>query len=101
MACDTAGVGVNSPPLETRTCTPLAASTSSALSNAGCDSACVSQPMNSGPSMPFPCRYSQIAWLIASTCHSLKLRSNELPRWPEVPNATRCSGTAGSGRRSA
>jgi hypothetical protein len=24
-------------------------------------------------------------------CHSLKLRSNELPRWPEVPNATRCA----------
>ena len=34
--------------------TPLAASTSSALTCAGSDSACVSAPRNSGPSMPVP-----------------------------------------------
>ena len=28
---------------------------------------------------------------------SLKERLKEEPRWPEVPNATRCSGTKGSG----
>ena len=28
---------------------------------------------------------------------SLKLPSNEQPRWPEVPKATRCAGTDGSG----
>jgi hypothetical protein len=54
-------VGVNSPPVEIIVSTPFAASTSSALSNAGCDSACVSKPMNSGPSMPLLWRYSQIA----------------------------------------
>ena len=35
MACDTAGVGVYSPPFAIMVSTPLAASTSSALSNAG------------------------------------------------------------------
>ena len=33
-------------------------------------------------------------------CHSLKLRLNGLPRCPDVPNATRCDGIAGSGFRS-
>ena len=40
----------------------------------------------------------QIAWLIASTCHSLKPLSKDEPRWPEVPKATRCAATEGSGR---
>ena len=44
------------------TSTPLAASTSSALANAGSDSACVSMPRKSGPSMPCLRRYWQIAW---------------------------------------
>src|SRR4029077_2775503 len=57
--------------------------------------------MNSGPSIPWLPRYSQIAWLMASTCHSLKVRCNEEPRWPEVPKTTRCAATEGSGRRSA
>ena len=30
-----------------------------------------------------------MAWLMANTCHSLKLSSNELPRCPDVPKATR------------
>src|SRR3546814_4689462 len=54
-------------------------------------------PRNSGPSMPCSLRYSQMAWVMARTCCSLKLPSNELPRWPEVPNATRCAATDGSG----
>jgi hypothetical protein len=78
--------------------TPFAASTSRALAVAGSDSACVSVPRNSGPSIPCCLRYSQIAWLIASTCHSLKLLCNELPRCPEVPKLTCCSAIAGSGR---
>ena len=40
----------------------------------------------------------QIAWLIARMCASLKELSSEQPRCPEVPNATRCAGTDGSGR---
>ncbi len=47
-----AGVGVYSSPAAVMTSTPLAASTSSAEANAGADSAWVSKPMNSGPSMP-------------------------------------------------
>src|ERR1700687_3275398 len=31
-------------------------------------------------------------------CASLKLKSNDEPRCPEVPNATRCAATPGSGR---
>ena len=92
------GVGVNSPPAEITVSTPFAARTSSALSNAGSDSAWVSMPMNSGPLIPAEERYSQIACVIASTCHSLKLRSSEVPRWPEVPNVTRSPRTLGSGR---
>ncbi len=51
MAWETAGVGVYSLPAEVITITSLALSTSRALANAGADSACVSKPMNSGPSM--------------------------------------------------
>jgi hypothetical protein len=47
--------------------------------------------------MPWPARYSQIAWVIASTCPSLKLRWRDDPRWPDVPNATRWPGSAASG----
>ncbi|MNY75878.1 hypothetical protein D3C86_2152890 [compost metagenome] len=39
MAWEIAGVGVNSPPADIMVCTPLAASTSSAVSSAGCDRA--------------------------------------------------------------
>jgi len=79
------------------TCTPWAASTSSALAQAGTDNAWVSMPRNSGASIPCPARYSQIAWLMASTCGALKLRSSDDPRWLEVPNITRCRASAGSG----
>jgi hypothetical protein len=51
MACEMAGVGVYSSSAAVITSTPFAASTSIALANAGADSACVSKPMNSGPSM--------------------------------------------------
>ena len=97
IACDTAGVGVYSSFIASMVSTPLAASTSSALRNAGSDSACVSMPMNSGPSMPCDARWSQIACVIASTWRSLNELSKALPRWPEVPKATRCDGSAGSG----
>ena len=56
IACETAGVGVYSSFIASIVSTPLAASTSSALRSAGSDSACVSMPMNSGPSMPLPAR---------------------------------------------
>ncbi len=36
---------------------------------------------------------------IARICASLNALSNADPRWPEVPNATRCAATAGSGVR--
>ena len=67
MAWETAGVGVYSSSAAVMTSTPFAASTSSALANAGADSAWVSKPMNSGPSMPFCRRYAQMAWVMAST----------------------------------
>src|SRR5512139_5087 len=81
------------------TSTPLAASTSRAVKKAGSDSACVSRPTKSGPSMPQPARYSQIAWVIASTCASLKVPLSDEPRWPLVPKLTRCAGSPGSGTR--
>src|SRR5690606_833282 len=87
-------------PAEMLVSTPLAASTSSALSNAGCESACVSMPMNSGPPIARSRRRSQIACVIASTCASLNVPSSEEPRWPEVPKRTRSPATAASGRRS-
>src|SRR6478735_2263599 len=33
-------------------------------------------------------------------CASLNAPRNAEPRWPDVPNATRCAGSAGSGRTS-
>ncbi len=65
MALDTAGVGVYPPRASSSTRTSFAASTSRALTWAGSDSACVSAPRYSGPSMPSLARYSQIAWVAA------------------------------------
>jgi hypothetical protein len=76
----------------------LAASTSSALAAAGTDSAWVSRPRNNGPVMFCEARYWKIAWVMARMCHSLNERSKDEPRWPEVPKATRCVATPGSGR---
>ena len=50
--------------------------------------------------MPCELRYRQTASLIASTWASLNVCAVERPRWPDVPNETRCSGTAGSGAAS-
>ena len=50
--------------------------------------ACVSLPMNSGPAMPCAARYSQIAWVMARMCASVKVPSSEVPRWPLVPKLT-------------
>ena len=49
IACEIAGVGVKPSSLSTRTSTPFATSTSSAVRQAGSLSAWVSRPMNSGP----------------------------------------------------
>ena len=62
------------------------------------ESACVSFPRYSGPSMPCCVRYSQIACVIASTCASLNVRASDDPRWPLVPKLTRSAGAALSGR---
>ena len=94
-------MGTGVPPSETTTVTPLAASTSSVVRSAGSESACVSLPRKSGPSMPCAARYSAVACATAARWASLKLRLSALPRWPEVPKATRCAGTAGSGASSA
>src|SRR2546429_7315912 len=51
MAWDTAGVGVYLVPSDNITSTLFAASTCNALENAGSDSACVSIPRKSGPSI--------------------------------------------------
>jgi hypothetical protein len=78
--------------------TSLAANTSSAVIIAGSLSACVSRPRNSGPSVPCARRYSTIAWLVAAMCCSLNALRRLDPRCPEVPNATRCATSPGSGR---
>jgi hypothetical protein len=78
----------------------LAWNTSIAVVHAGSDSACVSRPMKSGPSVRWNARYSQIAWLVAAMWASLNVVRNDEPRWPEVPNATRCAWSSGSGVRS-
>ena len=52
IACETAGVGVYPSSESTATSTPWATSTSTAVRNAGSESACVSRPRNSGPSVP-------------------------------------------------
>ena len=41
-----------------------------------------------------------IAWVIARMCCSLKLVLSDEPRWPDVPKATRWSGSETSGSRS-
>src|SRR5450631_2708706 len=76
---------------------PLAANTSSALAKAGSAKAWVSMPTNNGPVMPIFCLWSHSAWLIARICASLKALLKAEPRCPEVPNATRCAATFGSG----
>ena len=47
--------------------------------------------------MPRARRCSTIAWLVARMWSSLKLPRSDEPRWPEVPKATRCAGSEGSG----
>jgi hypothetical protein len=37
------------------------------------------------------------AWLVAAMWSSLKVVDSDKPRWREVPNATACSGSDGSG----
>jgi hypothetical protein len=97
MARDTAGVGVYPPRASTKTRTPLAASTSSALTWAGSDSAWVSAPRYSGPSIPCAARYSQMACVVARMWSSLNVAVNADPRCPDVPNNTRCPASPGSG----
>ena len=42
-------------------------------------------------------RYSTMAWVMAAMWSSLKEAAKALPRWPEVPKATRWAGTGGVG----
>ncbi|MBF8258908.1 MAG: hypothetical protein HW377_1282 [Actinobacteria bacterium] len=91
------GVGVQPPSPSTITSTPFPARTSRALRNAGSERAWVSIPRKSGPVAPARARPSQIACVTARTWASLKERERDDPRWPEVPNATRCKGSNGSG----
>ena len=42
--------------------------------------------------MPCSERYAQTAALIATTCASVKLPSSDVPRCPDVPNATGADG---------
>lgn len=79
------------------TVTSFAANTSMAVTRAGSDSAWVSAPRKSGPSVPCRARYSLIAWLVAAMWSSLNAVAVDDPRCPEVPKATRWPGSAGSG----
>src|SRR5262245_21164451 len=49
--------------------------------------------------MPWPRRYSQIAWVMARMCASLKEPRSEEPRCPLVPKLTHCAGSPVSGVR--
>ena len=77
--------------------TSLAASTSSADTQAGSDSPCVSRPMNSGPVVPCAARYSTMAWVIARMWASLNAPFSAEPRCPDVPNTTCWATSSGSG----
>ena len=91
------GVGVKPPSRSTITSTPFPANTSRALRNAGSERAWVSIPRKSGPVAPESPRRSQIACVTARMWASLKERERDDPRWPDVPKATRCEGSDGSG----
>src|SRR6266851_5391371 len=84
MAREITGVGVTPSSRWMIVSAPFAASTSSAVRSAGPDTACVSLPMYSGPSMPRPRRYSQIAWVVARMCASVKEPRSGEPRCPLV-----------------
>ena len=66
----------------------------------GAERACVSLPMNSGPSVPWAWRYSQIACVIARMWASVNVPSRDVPRWPLVPKLTSWPGSPTSGLRS-
>ena len=74
------GSGVKRSRLSTSTVTPLAASTSSAVDQAGSDRPWVSGPRKSGPVTPAPARCSQMACVVAGMWPSLKARSSADPR---------------------
>src|SRR5262249_15280635 len=80
IARDRAGVGVYPSRASRSTRTPLAASTSSAVTWAGSDSAWVSTPRYSGPSMPRVARDSQIAWGVAAVGASVNVAGDGGPR---------------------
>src|SRR5690606_963132 len=73
MAWLSAGVGTQESRASTRTSTPFAMSTSTALRSAGNDRAGVSRPRKSGPEMAWPRRVSTVAWVVATRCCSCKL----------------------------
>jgi len=50
--------------------------------------------------MPWPRRYSQMAWVMAAMWASLNEPRSGDPRWPLVPNRTSWLGSPGSGLRS-
>ena len=80
MAWETTGVGTKSSRESTRTCTPLATSTSMAVFLAGPDSAWVSEPRYSGPVTPAFLRYSAMAWEMAMMWASLNEVFRDDPR---------------------
>ena len=98
IAWDTAGVGVKiSSPADHRL-DAVGREDLEGVAKAGSDSAWVSVPMNSGPSIDWlRRRYSQMACVMARMCHSLNARSNDEPRCPDVPNATRSRRDGGVG----
>src|SRR5262249_3700139 len=82
------GAGVRQAAESIMATTSLAASTSSADTQAGSERPCVSRPMNNGPLVPCAARYSTMAWVIARMWASLNAPPSADPRWPDVPNAT-------------
>src|SRR5271166_3872224 len=100
IAREITGVGVTPSFCWMTVCTWLPARTSSAVRWADPESACVSRPMNSGPSVPRMRRKSQMAWVMARIWASVNEPRSDEPRCPLVPKLTRCSGSPRSGWRS-
>ena len=102
IACEITGVGVAPPWASTQTSTPWATSTSTIVSTAGADSACVSAPRNSGPSIP--CCLPVAADRLADGRH-VPLGERAGQRRPAVAGGAEARrgspGPAGRGRRRA
>ena len=102
IACEMTGVGVAPPSRRRPRRRRAPASTSTIVSKAGAgERVRVARRGRAGRSSPARRGTRQTAALIATTCASVNEPSSEVPRWPDVPNATGAPAAARSTRRAA